>query len=400
MVDIFIAGSGPVATGFLLGLPADQRMSIKLFTTVESSVDAQKSISHHAKLNVQEKLYQAGDIDGFPITSGIGGLSNAWGGVLVDGGFDDFKELYQSDLIDKCSYSSACETVLGEFSRFLNVKLMASGGDRRFYALSANNKYCWESGGLSTKPLLESICSSRGITIENGELLQFTEEDDGLINLITSNGTFKTKVLVLATGVPGSVKILRASGYESRVVDDHIPYQALVLKFKRDRDKLGKTTSPIDEIVTDAPITGVFYSPHRISKQGLYKISKVAAKIRVLLVQSFLGIEFNFVQVWGENTSIRVNSKFGLLKTVVWLIKKRCFPIFFRKTRAGNGFHFLGEIPSIPRNVLCTSGMVARRLPNYHPSFMHIVHAFLSARLVSGRLSSAMKVVNQFLSRT
>ena len=96
-----IIGSGPSSFGYCLGLKSSSSKRVAVITSEKSFT--QGNNLNHRKLTIGHESLVVNNRKNknFPITSALGGLSNAWGGVLVSGDYEEYKDIFQGTICSR-----------------------------------------------------------------------------------------------------------------------------------------------------------------------------------------------------------------------------------------------------------------------------------------------------------
>ncbi|RCX00370.1 hypothetical protein [Marinomonas foliarum] len=376
--DEVIIGSGPSSYGYLSGLKNKKKRL--LITSVGIELNHKFSIKH-VKLSNGNFSHVLLSDDEFPITSSFGGLSNCWGGVLVNGGYEDYISMYSTvNHVSREIYDETVEVLINKLKKRHKIHQI-NLDNKTVYVMDSDFLHGWENSQLSLHEDISELLDLKSVDLLKGyNVTSLKEIEEGVELDIDGKEKIITKKVVLACGVPGNKKLLESND----VIIDHTPYQtAFISKINNfDQLKIDTYGSPIKNILR---INGNYisvYDPSFISDFGVKKISGVfgllAKKVNIL------GYKIYFGQVWNENTYSddrnglyqRGLDRFSVLKS---FFTKRFFLLYMKKTKKGEGFHYQIKLNS-HKNIILLGGSNANILPVYHPSFMFIVNAMIEAK--------------------
>lgn len=399
--DEIVIGTGPSAMGYLVGMKDELSDGKKTTLLITRDVLTDKVVRHHPKLSSNNQcLVDSNNTSGFRLpgsTSAHGGLSNAWGGVLVELSEDVIKKSYKCDYKDAKKIRTYYSKILSEIKKDREVDEFSTGmGGEKVHVIKGSEDYGWETQGLSITPTIERLANELGVGIQRGLN----------INSVTkTNKKFKWKLegiindevvicycneLVLAAGLVSNISLYHASKSIPDILD-HLPYQIACFSFSKSITKSIQT--PVVKISNDNQHIAVEYRINKLSRTFL--VSLYGTMMGALFHHMSQIFPISMWQIWTESTNIEVSNKnkkveasgagwLNLFKILFRVLKLKGIPFGVIKTQEGEGFHYIspnflsGEIRSIVDShelLLILGGAAMRDLPVHHPSLTFMAHA-------------------------
>lgn len=392
--DEVIVGSGPSAYGYILG--SDAAKNRLVVTTCKHDQPTAGAVAKHAKISHEGKSliepFDNGSV--FLTTSAEGGLSNAWGGVLFSGGVDEYRRVYPNETsINEDVYSDVVDAILKDLGKFLNVRSLNLDGYCKAHILDSDQEFGWENGSLNIVTHLRELINSKHMHYLIATKLVHVDYDDKVytLHLSNSNGIkiVKTKKIILGAGVTGNKMILSYLNILTSDIVDHVPLQIAALtsaKQKLNMSNAPTLNTPVCGLHKKADTIFTVYDLDRISLKGMRKLFGLAGFIAKQL--SFLGVKIALIQCWNDSTysNNTSSSKAGnILKIIRTITKQRVLPVFWKTTRAGQGFHYHATAVDNAHvrngNIVLLGGLSAASLPIYHPSLFYMIDAYLKGQV-------------------
>ena len=384
--DEIIVGSGPCSYAYLMGITNTERR--RLLITSDVVTLSEKQFVRHPKLCNEHYSHVELEKTAFPITSSFGGLSNCWGGVLVNGGIIDYLSMFPDAMTDRTiEFNSMVDKLIDDL-QISHVVHKEIDGDRYIYLLDSTQAYGWESSKLSVSEDIKRLAHKNNVEIMNRVKVDGFIKENSIFKVSLRGHTKQevlTKRLVLACGVPGNKNLLERSSVEVSYINDHTPFQVACLAREKKVNELSFATkgTPVKKVIGTGRKFISIYDPKEISDLSMKKLAGIAGMVAKRF--KFFGYRIYLCQIWNDDTySFKNSNPFyrftSVFKTFVNVTSGVFYPIFFQTTKVGEGFHYQAFIDKNIEGLVLLGGIGSKALPVYHPTFMYMINAMDLAR--------------------
>lgn len=393
-----VIGTGPSTMGYLTGIKTDLSKKNRNILLITRNAINDKGISQHPKLCkdfksiVDTKRTLGFDVPG--ATSAHGGLSNAWGGVLVELSADIIEKLYKCSITDADEIKNFYSKIIDEIKKDKEVnEFVFNACSQKIYVINGCKEYGWENGGLSITSTIDRLADELGIKIQSGLTIDsiFKIDQDfkwmlkGTIN--NKSTTLYCNHLVLSAGVISNISFHYDKGTIPSILD-HTPHQIACLSFSSTKNKNNKT--PVVNISADDQHIAVEYRIKKLSKAFLNSFYGVRKGSLVYYLSRIFPI--SLWQIWTESTNIVISDQdsktvtsnywwYDVIKCCFKIIKLKVLPLYVIKTKKGEGFHYISPdfIPEVKglgdSSIVVLGGAAMKDIPVHHPSLTFMAHA-------------------------
>lgn len=359
LYDEIIVGSGPCAYSYLLG-KTDRSADLKIKIISTESICSKENLSHPKLYSGNKKIIDNRNKSDFGPTANLGGLSHAWGGVLVSP-IGEYKNGHSLDKIN-----GAVSKLLADISENFIIYCKRSVGwveyndviskydPPELFIICSRGEFGWENGKTNIFPLIEKIIKNYQIKLDIAEVINFTyNEKDEAWGVVRRDGEINyCKKLILAAGALGNLELLNKYLNKKISTYDHVPYKIYAIKLPFSEVKnFSRKSTPVDDVKVLEKKVYSFYSIDSLSSDFIFKIMGINNSILRKIPFPF-GF-FEFIQCWTVNTYMDLNSKrlpsrsifqykLDMFKAFLGVVKYGFIPLYIKATKVGEGFHYAG----------------------------------------------------------
>jgi hypothetical protein len=396
-----VIGTGPSAMGYLTGIKTELSKSERSVLLITRDTVNDKGLRQHPKLCknshciVDTKKTLGLNVPG--ATSAHGGLSNAWGGVLVELSVSAIKKSYKCNNTDAEQIKNFYLEIVREIKKDIEVdELSFNTETEKIFVIKGSKEYGWENEGLSIASTIDRLAGELGIKIQSGLIInsvfKINKDFKWMLKGVINNEvvTLYCNHLVLAAGVISNISLFHNKESFPHIMD-HLPYQIAGLSFSSVIKNNTKT--PIVKINKADQYIDVEYRINKLSKAFLTNFYGARKGLFVYHLSHILPI--SMWQIWTESTNIVIskkNTKGGvckfswgnIIKSCLRVVKSKALPLYIIKTKEGEGFHYIspdfiskgkGSSLDKDKSIVILGGAAMRDLPMHHPSLTFMAHA-------------------------
>ena len=350
--DYIVVGSGPVAAGFLCGVSPEKKCLI-ISNSLTQNINKKINKKIHPKIYTEKGSIINPVYSNMGPTTALGGLSNAWGGVLPLLTEDNLKSRFGNHRAEGIlkgyerllkKYSSYYRLFLyrenNQFERVYETQIIPVRNGET-YLLCGNETFAWESSGISIFPIIEDEIQNKKFDFSCETVAKFGKLSNK-INVITNKNSYFTKKLILCSGLIGNKFILNGSlpidEQDLRMLD-HSPVISIGINIIS-VDFEDKAT-PIVRVKRCASELISVYSMAKLSRNFIKKMGLTGMVASYM--PDFLKRRIVMVQYWNKDTVLskrndRLQISFKILRRI---FKAGVIPLLVKHTPFGEGYHYV-----------------------------------------------------------